>query len=178
LKRLLLFGGLAIAIMILAVGCDADSRGAKVSPKTMPDTMGDNEYAEGGSTADDERWYNETIDEVEQPLELITVRFNYDSHKLTSEAIGVMNENAEALMTHPNAVIQIAGHCDERGTEEYNLALGEKRARSVLEYLTQYGIEAGRLSLISYGESIPEEYGSNENSWVKNRRAEFAIISK
>jgi len=178
LKRLLTISGIIMAIMILAVGCDTDSRGAKVSPKTMPDDMNNYDYSDDGSAGEDEKWYDEQIDDSEQQLELIVVRFDYDSHRLTSEAIEIMNENAGALMAHSRAVIRIGGHCDERGTEEYNLALGEKRARSVLDYLTKYGIDAGRLSIISYGESVPADYGSNESSWVKNRRAEFAIISE
>ncbi len=69
--------------------------------------------------------------------------------------------------------IQIEGHCDERGTVEYNLALGEKRARSAMDYLVSIGIPRDRISIISYGKERPAAFGSNEDAWAKNRRAEF-----
>jgi peptidoglycan-associated lipoprotein len=73
------------------------------------------------------------------------------------------------------AVVQVEGHCDERGSIEYNLALGERRAQSVKNYLTQLGIEASRLSTISYGEEKPAVDGHDEAAWEKNRRAEFTL---
>jgi peptidoglycan-associated lipoprotein len=82
---------------------------------------------------------------------------------------------AEGMKANKGAVIQIEGHCDERGTVEYNLALGERRAQSVKNFLTQLGVEAARLSTISYGEEKPVVQGHAEDAWVKNRRAEFVV---
>jgi peptidoglycan-associated lipoprotein len=113
-----------------------------------------------------------------EEFEMLTVYFDYDKFELTSEALDIMSANADHLWKYPLKVILIEGHCDERGTEEYNLALGEKRARSVREYLIKYGISPERMSIISYGESIPADYGHGEKSWARNRRAEFAILSK
>ncbi len=82
------------------------------------------------------------------------------------------------LNEFPDAIMKIEGHCDERGTVEYNLSLGEKRAKAVMDYLTGLGINANRLSVISYGKERPNDTGNNEAAWSKNRRAEFRIVSQ
>ena len=104
---------------------------------------------------------------------LKTVYFDYDSSSLNSQAIDILRGNAEMIKGVPNVIIQIAGHCDERGTQEYNLALGERRAQSVREHLRQLGISGDRLITISFGEEAPEAMGSNESAWAQNRRCEF-----
>jgi peptidoglycan-associated lipoprotein len=76
----------------------------------------------------------------------------------------------------PNARVSIEGHCDERGSDEYNLALGEKRAKAAMSYLVTLGVPAARLSIISYGEEKPLDAGHGEDVWAKNRRAEFVIV--
>ncbi len=81
-------------------------------------------------------------------------------------------------MKYSTVKIQIEGHCDERGTAEYNLALGERRANSAKKYLVSLGIPADRLSTISYGKEMPLDPGHNEEAWAKNRRAHFIILSK
>lgn len=103
------------------------------------------------------------------------VHFAFDSHELTEEAHQVLKGNAEWLRTHPSVRVQIEGHCDERGTVEYNLALGAKRAQTVKEYLTTLGIAVDRLSDISYGEEIPVCKEPTEACWEKNRRARFVV---
>jgi len=82
------------------------------------------------------------------------------------------------LKDNPNVMVRIEGHCDERGTIEYNLSLGEKRAASAKKYMTDMGIDAGRIQTISYGKERPAVTGSNESAWAKNRRDEFKIISQ
>ncbi|MCK5863009.1 MAG: peptidoglycan-associated lipoprotein Pal [Candidatus Hydrogenedentes bacterium] len=104
---------------------------------------------------------------------LQTVYFDYDSNTLRADAMTVLRENAEKIKQVPGVVIQLAGHCDERGTQEYNLALGERRALAVRQYLIQMGISGDRLITISYGKEFPSVLGSNESAWAKNRRAEF-----
>ena len=111
------------------------------------------------------------------PSGLQPVYFDYDSSSLTSGAIQTLAENAEKLKGAPNAIIQIAGHCDERGTQEYNLALGERRALAVREHLRQLGISGDRMITISFGEENPAVAGSNEAAWSKNRRCEFLKAS-
>ena len=84
-----------------------------------------------------------------------------------------LKRNAEIIKQMPNSVIQIEGHCDERGTQQYNLALGERRALAVRDYLIRLGISGDRLVTISYGEEDPADPGHSESAWAKNRRAEF-----
>ena len=85
---------------------------------------------------------------------------------------------AEFLSSNPRTAIEVEGHCDERGTIEYNLALGERRANAAKRYIVRLGVDAGRLSTISYGEERPANSGSNEAAWSENRRAEFVILSQ
>lgn len=105
---------------------------------------------------------------------LKTVYFAYDSAALDAPALSDLRAAAELLKTAPNALIQIAGHCDERGTQEYNLALGERRAQSVRNYLRQLGVPGDRLITLSFGEESPADPGNSESAWAKNRRCEFA----
>jgi peptidoglycan-associated lipoprotein len=89
-----------------------------------------------------------------------------------------LKENAAVLEKFPAVKIQIEGHCDARGTNEYNLALGERRANSTRQYLLSLGVSAERISIISYGEERPLETVQSEEAWGKNRRADFIIVSK
>jgi peptidoglycan-associated lipoprotein len=108
------------------------------------------------------------------PSGLQKVYFDFDSFALREDARTTLKANAEMIKTNPsNVIIQIAGHCDERGTQEYNMALGEKRALAVRDYLIQLGIDGNRLITISYGEEMPANPGHDEAAWSQNRRAEF-----
>jgi peptidoglycan-associated lipoprotein len=104
---------------------------------------------------------------------LQTVYFDFDSSSLRPDAMQTLRDNAEKIRQVPNVMIQLAGHCDERGTQEYNLALGERRALSVREYLIQLGVPANRIVTISYGKEFPAVEGSNEAAYSMNRRVEF-----
>ncbi|WP_456325678.1 peptidoglycan-associated lipoprotein Pal [Desulfonauticus submarinus] len=106
------------------------------------------------------------------------IYFDFDSYELKPEARKILQEKAKILKTHPNWKIVIEGHCDERGTEEYNLALGEKRARAAYEFLILLGINANRMQIVSYGEEYPLDPAHNETAWAKNRRDEFKIIEQ
>lgn len=106
---------------------------------------------------------------------LENVYFDFDKSDLRPDARATLEKNAEWIRGNPGVKIQIEGHCDERGTEEYNLALGERRANSVKNYLVSMGIGADRLYTISYGEELPADPGHNEEAWAKNRRAHFLV---
>lgn len=106
---------------------------------------------------------------------LTPVYFIYDQSDLKVDAKGTLAQHLAYLKENPNVKIQIEGHCDERGTVEYNLALGEKRALSVKDYLVAGGVPTSRFTFISYGEERPAEAGSTEDMWTKNRRAEFVL---
>jgi peptidoglycan-associated lipoprotein len=103
------------------------------------------------------------------------VQFEFDSAKLSMEAQDILRQKAEWLKENPRAKIIIEGHCDERGTNEYNLALGDRRAFSSKSFLVDLGIAASRLTTISYGEERPIDSRADEDAWAKNRRAHFVI---
>ena len=104
-----------------------------------------------------------------------TIYFVFDDYSLSEQAKKTLIENAAWLMKSPQKEIIIEGHCDERGTEEYNIALGERRAYSAKKYLITLGVNPDQLSTISYGEERPADSGHGEDSWAKNRRAEFVM---
>ena len=106
------------------------------------------------------------------------IRFDFDDFSLNEEAKEILARNAAWLKKYVNVTIQVEGHCDERGSNEYNIALGERRAKSAQDYLVFLGVERERLSTISYGEEVPLDPGHNEDAWVKNRRAEFVVQTK
>ncbi len=103
------------------------------------------------------------------------VFFDYDKSDLSPEARATVEALAVWMSSYPATTIGIEGHCDERGTREYNLALGERRASSVQDYLVALGIASNRLSTISYGKERPAVLGSNEESWAQNRRGVFVV---
>lgn len=103
------------------------------------------------------------------------VFFDYDSAVLSTAAQDVLKNKSEILIKYSGVLVTIEGHCDERGTNEYNLALGERRAESAKNFLVSLGINASRLKTISYGEEKPVDAGYDEASWSKNRRAHFLI---
>lgn len=107
-----------------------------------------------------------------------TVYFDFDKYNLRPDAKAALDANYQLLTEYGDAIVKIEGHCDERGTVEYNLSLGEKRARAAMEYLVGLGISANRVSIISYGKERPAVMGSDEAAWSKNRRCEFRIVSQ
>lgn len=106
------------------------------------------------------------------------VYFAYDSFILNEDAKGLLERKAAWLAQHPQIEFQIEGHCDERGTTVYNLALGERRAYAVRQYMTALGVSATRISVISYGEEFPADPGHTEAAWAHNRRAHFVITQQ
>ena len=108
------------------------------------------------------------------PAQLADIYFDYDQSKIRSEAMTVLSSNGKVLMGEIGTQVTLEGHCDERGTVEYNLALGDRRARAAKDYLVSYGVESSRISTISYGEERPAAMGHNESAWAQNRRAHFA----
>lgn len=107
------------------------------------------------------------------PDRMVTVYFGFNEANLTDESRTALNNNAEYLRNHEGVRIQVEGHCDSRGSTEYNLALGERRAMAVRKYLVKLGVNPTRLEIISYGEERPVDPAQNEEAWSQNRRAEF-----
>jgi peptidoglycan-associated lipoprotein len=102
--------------------------------------------------------------------------FDFDKYNIRPDARVVLKRNHEALLNSPNAELLIEGHCDERGTVEYNLALGQRRANSARDYLISLGMSAAKLSTVSYGEEKPLDPGQNEQAWARNRRCHFVVL--
>jgi len=103
------------------------------------------------------------------------VHFEFDSSALSNEARQILRSKADYLRTNPDIKITVEGHCDDRGTDAYNIALGEQRAESVKSFLLRQGIGTDRMRTVSYGEEKPIAMGDNESSWAQNRRAQFVI---
>ena len=108
--------------------------------------------------------------------ELQKIYFNFDSADLSNDSRSALSKNAELLTKQPAVKLRIEGNCDERGSDEYNLALGERRAKAARDYLVNLGVQPDRLSVISYGEEKPADPGHDEAAWAKNRRDEFVIM--
>jgi peptidoglycan-associated lipoprotein len=118
------------------------------------------------------------IDDINRNSPFQPVFYLLDQFEVDSAAQQALNSNAEILKKYPSWVITIEGHADERGTAEYNLALGERRALAARNYLVSLGIPADRLRTVSYGKEFPFDPGHTEASWSKNRRAHFVVTSK
>ena len=112
---------------------------------------------------------------VVEETALQDIFFDFDRSFIRQDAKGPLDSNIEWLKANPNVSIVIEGHCDERGTNEYNLALGERRAKAVKDYLVAAGVDAERISTISYGEERPFVLGHNESAWKWNRRGHFVV---
>ena len=112
-----------------------------------------------------------------QESQFRTVYFDFDRYNLRPDAKAALDADYALLRDFPDVFVKIEGHCDERGTVEYNLSLGEKRAKATMDYLSGLGISSSRLSIISYGKERPAVAGNNESAWSKNRRCEFRVIS-
>jgi peptidoglycan-associated lipoprotein len=116
--------------------------------------------------------------EVFESRLLKDIHFDFDRYDIRPEDTQILKENAALLSKYPQVKVQVEGHCDERGTNEYNLALGERRASAAKKYLLSLGISTDRISSISYGEEKPQDTGHDEEAWSKNRRGHFVILSK
>jgi peptidoglycan-associated lipoprotein len=110
--------------------------------------------------------------------QLKTVYFDFDKFALRADSKAALDANYALLTEFPDAIIKIEGHADERGTVEYNIALGDKRANAAKDYLIGLGLAKNRVSTISYGEERPAVVGHDEAAWAKNRRCEFKIVSQ
>ena len=128
--------------------------------------------------SEEEIYMAKSLEEINRQQPLRMIHFDYDKYFIREDAKPSLEANAAWLRKFKTAKILIEGHCDERGTEDYNLALGEKRAKSTQDYFLSLGITQDRLKTISYGKSQPLDMGHDEGAWQKNRRAQFTIIEK
>ena len=158
------------AALLLLAACEtapeAGEGGATTATTTAPASPSTPEVAPAADLSLQEQLINEVGDRV---------FFDFDKYNLKPEGRGTVEALAAWLNSRQGVTLTIEGHADERGTREYNLALGERRANSVKDYLIALGINAGRLTTISYGEERPAVPGSYEEAWAQNRRAEFVV---
>lgn len=127
---------------------------------------------------EDELIQRRTIEELNRMGYLKRIHFDFDKYYIREDMKPILEQNTQWLLKHPTVIITIDGHCDERGTEEYNMALGEKRAESAKKYLVNLGVPAVQMKSVSYGKTKPLVKGVDEESHFKNRRDEFTIIKK
>lgn len=183
MKRLLILTLVGL-FLITAAGCAKKTaapmpdmnEGANAPVTEMPshDITGIEEPSISGSSVTDDTMGGASS-QLNAPQELQRINFDFDQYTLTPEARDILAENAAYMKAHPDQQIVIEGHCDERGSDEYNLALGEKRAAAARDYLVSLGIPASRMTIISYGEELPLDPTNSEEAWAKNRRDEFKV---
>ncbi len=172
-----------ISILMLTVSC-ASNKGAKDSGSILETDQGDFPDNQGGQLDEEDlRDYEgggtefKEVSEIAPELQSIftDINFDYDSFALSPQAKTILDRIAETLLNKTALQIMIEGHCDDRGTNEYNLALGQRRAASAKKYLTQLGISSERIFTISYGEEKPLNPNQGEEAWAENRRDHLMI---
>jgi len=161
-KKAISVAAVVAAVGFAAVGCTDDKK------KTSEAVSG------GGSGEPASPTESKTVGGVT----VSPVYFSFDDYTVNASSQTQLTKMAEQMKANKGTVIQVEGHCDERGSIEYNLALGERRAQAVKNYLTNLGVEPARLSTISYGEERPAAEGHDEAAWQKNRRAEFNVTKQ
>ncbi len=179
-KRIL--GALAVLLLVVAAGCgkkemvkSADTAEGAMAPPPAEKPAGMQEQAitlppERTAMAEAEAGVAATM---EKPSTFADIHFDFDQSFIRDDDKATLGEVADYLKANPNASVLIEGHCDERGTAEYNMALGERRASSTKSYLVSLGVKPGALSTVSFGKEKPLDPAHNEEAWAKNRRAHF-----
>jgi peptidoglycan-associated lipoprotein len=162
------------ACLVLVIGISGCAK--KVPPPAPPPP--EPPAAPAQPLTEDEIFARKTLEELNAERPLADVRFDYDQSTLDEEDRNTLQKDAEWLKRWSSTRVTIEGHCDARGTSEYNLALGERRANSVREYLTSLGIGADRMISVSRGEESPVCTEENEECWAQNRRGTFIITAK
>lgn len=164
-KKLLAFLLCGAAFLLLLAGCSSQKKGG-VKNETPPVATGDTPPPPPPPDVED-------LPPPPVELALETIYFDYDKYNLKSDAKTALGTNAKTMRENAGVSVVIEGHCDERGTVEYNLALGEKRAKAARDYLVDLGVKVDRIRTISYGEERPSDPGHVDAAWARNRRAAF-----
>ena len=149
-----------------------------VRPPTPPEPVVEPPVAPAQPLRDESISSSASLDEINRNSPLRPVFFDLDSSELNDEARRTLDANASALRQNATWVVTIEGHCDERGTAEYNQALGERRALSARAYLVSLGLPSDRIRTVSYGKEFPFDPGHDESAFAKNRRAHFVITAR
>lgn len=162
---------LAIVVSVLLfAGCT--STGSKDDGGASVEDRGSSGATTSGAR-DGGRWTGDPLDDPNSLLSVRTVYFDFDESTIRGEFVDVLRAHAGYLIGKPSAVLSIEGHADERGSREYNIALGERRALAIRRFLEAEGVNGGQLSTISYGEERPVSMAHDESAWSQNRRGEL-----
>ncbi|HEV2109715.1 MAG TPA: peptidoglycan-associated lipoprotein Pal [Gammaproteobacteria bacterium] len=166
------YGLMILAIAVLAVGCTKNVKPAAVpAASTAPAPAA----APAAVTSNAALQVN-PLDDPNSPLAQRVVYFDFDKSDIKPEFLDTLTAHAKYLVANPTQKIRIEGYTDERGTVEYNIALGDRRAQAVRRYLLFQGVNADQISTVSYGESHPADAGHDETAWAKNRRAVIVYL--
>jgi peptidoglycan-associated lipoprotein len=164
--KFFLISGLLVSAMVLT-GCGS-SGGSKDGDGS--DATGDGVETSGASETTS--WTGaEALNNPDSPLYTKVIYFDFDVSSIRSEYISTLRAHAEYLVANPSASVSIEGHCDERGSREYNIALGEQRSNALQRFFEAEGVRSTQISSVSYGEERPEDYGHSDAAWSMNRRA-------
>jgi peptidoglycan-associated lipoprotein len=184
MKKVIILSMVCLLIFAFAMSCKPKAKQAPPPPPPQVKEQSKVEKVEQAPVVkkpeltEEEIFMAKSLEEINRQLPLRMIYFDYDKYAIREDAKPTLETNATWLRKFKTAKILIEGHCDDRGTEDYNLALGEKRAKSTFDYLLSLGIAQDRLKTISYGKSQPQDMGHDEAAWQKNRRAQFTIIEK
>jgi len=184
MKKVIILSMVCLLIFAFAMSCKPKAKQAPTAPPPQVKEQPKVEKVEQAPVVkkpeltEEEIFMAKSLDEINRQQPLRMIYFDYDKYAIREDAKPTLEANATWLRKFKTAKILIEGHCDERGTEDYNLALGEKRAKSTLDYFLSLGLTQDRLKTISYGKSQPQDMGHDEAAWQKNRRAQFTIIEK
>lgn len=161
MKGLKNFGLVMVMALVLGIGAGCTTKKTEVP--------GDTTTTQTGATA---------LDVAAQTITDGIVYFDFDKYDVKPEYREMLRQKAELMRQYPSIRVRIEGNCDERGTQEYNLALGERRARAAYEYMVMLGVNPNQLEMISYGKERPAVQGSGEQAWALNRRDDFRVIAR
>ena len=165
----------SLALVVLA-SCGSKPKVPDVAPPVTGETTGDT--SQDATIANKELTFDATGSDSGKISGLYTVNFEYDKASLNEDSKKKLADNAQWIKSRPGTVVQVEGHCDEKGSIEYNLALGERRAKAAKAYLVGLGVGGKQLSVISYGKEKPLDKGDSESAMSKNRRANFVPLTK
>ena len=183
MKKFLIYALAVVLVFSFAVSCKKKPKEVPPPPPPQQQEQPVVEKVEAPvvqepQLTEEEMFLQKSLDQINREKPLGTIYFDYDRALIRDDARAVLDGNAAWLKKFRTVKILVEGHCDERGTEEYNLALGEKRAKSAQDYLLSMGIASDRIKIISYGKSQPINPGHDESAWQMNRRAQFLVIEK
>jgi len=180
MKRIYI-GFFIVLLVISFTSCKKESvktEPIKEQPKKVEKVEEVQPKIERPQPTEEELFQQRSLDELNKQGYLKRINFDFDKYEIRDDMKPILEQNAQWILKHPSIIVTIGGHCDERGTEEYNMALGEKRAIQARKYLMSLGVQSERLNTVSYGKTMPLVKGTDDESFFINRRDEFIIVKK